>query len=148
MREDREHLHVLSICFYVFGALIGLAGCIPFIHLSMGIAIVSGSFNTGRGQGPPAAFGWFFIGIACAIITLFWSLAACAVCTGRFLSQRRHYIFCLVVACVCCLQMPLGTVLGVFTIIVLQRPTVKELFEAEKTLDALPASERDMREAF
>ncbi len=37
-------------------------------------------------------------------------------------------MFCLVMACVACLFMPFGTVLGVFTIIVLARPSVQTLF--------------------
>ncbi len=47
---------------------------------------------------------------------------------GRKLARRRSWTFCLVVASIECLFMPYGTVLGVFTIIVLLRPTVKELF--------------------
>ena len=47
---------------------------------------------------------------------------------GRGLAQRKRYMFCLVVACVECLFMPFGTVLGVFTIIVLSRDSVKALF--------------------
>jgi len=37
-------------------------------------------------------------------------------------------MFCFVVACIECLFMPFGTVLGAFTIIVLMRPSVKNLF--------------------
>ena len=38
-------------------------------------------------------------------------------------------MFCFVIACLACMQMPLGTILGVFTIIVLARPSVKEMFD-------------------
>jgi hypothetical protein len=44
------------------------------------------------------------------------------------MAHRKHYTFCLVMAGVECLFMPFGTVLGVFTILVLNRQTVKELF--------------------
>ena len=47
---------------------------------------------------------------------------------GRRLTQRTSYTFCLVMAGCECLLMPLGTALGIFTIIVLMRPSVKELF--------------------
>ena len=40
-------------------------------------------------------------------------------------------MYCLVVAAVECIFMPFGTVLGVFTIIVLMRPGVKERFGVE-----------------
>jgi hypothetical protein len=66
----------------------------------------------------------------CAVLmALGATLAACIAVAGRFLSQRRRYLFCLVMACVmAALSMPFGTVLGVFTIIVLMRPTVKAAF--------------------
>jgi hypothetical protein len=38
---------------------------------------------------------------------------------------------CFVVAAIECIFMPFGTVLGVFTIIVLSRPSVKALFQSE-----------------
>lgn len=59
-----------------------------------------------------------------------WTAAALLLFAGRFLSQRRHWLFCLIVAGLSCLNMPLGTVLGVFTIIVLNRESVKSLFAA------------------
>jgi hypothetical protein len=45
-------------------------------------------------------------------------------------------MFCLVMAGIQCIFMPFGTVLGVFTIIVLMRNSVKEAFTANKTLEA------------
>ena len=50
---------------------------------------------------------------------------------GRSLAMRKRYMFALVVACVECIFMPFGTVLGVFTIIALSRESVKALFSAE-----------------
>jgi hypothetical protein len=35
-------------------------------------------------------------------------------------------------ACIICLSIPFGTVLGVFTIIVLNRPTVKARFDGQQ----------------
>jgi hypothetical protein len=40
-------------------------------------------------------------------------------------------LYCLVVAGIECIFMPFGTVLGVFTIIVLMRPSVRNLFGVE-----------------
>ncbi len=55
-------------------------------------------------------------------------LAALSFLTGRFLARRQHPTFCIVVSALDCMCMPLGTALGVFTILVLQRPSVKEMF--------------------
>ena len=50
------------------------------------------------------------------------------VLSGLFLRARKHWTFSIVVAAIDCLHFPLGTVLGVFTIIVLIRPSVRELY--------------------
>ncbi|MBA2482197.1 MAG: hypothetical protein H0V44_16165 [Planctomycetes bacterium] len=47
---------------------------------------------------------------------------------GTRLKDRTSYTFCQVVAAISCVNVPLGTVLGVFTLIVLQRPGVRALF--------------------
>jgi len=57
-----------------------------------------------------------------------WTFAAMVAFAGRSLQTRQRYTFCLVMAGIECIFMPVGTVLGVFTIIVLVRDSVKELF--------------------
>jgi hypothetical protein len=42
--------------------------------------------------------------------------------------RRKHFTFCLIMAAVECIFMPFGTVLGTFTILVINRPSVRELF--------------------
>jgi uncharacterized membrane protein HdeD (DUF308 family) len=50
--------------------------------------------------------------------------------SGLCLRARKGRTFSLVVAGINCLHIPLGTVLGVFTIIVLIRDSMRELYEA------------------
>ena len=91
---------------------------------------------------PPAAFGWIFVGFAAFMIAIFWCLAIASILAGRRLAAHRSYTFCLVVASIECLFAPVGTVLGVFTIVVLMRPTVKELFgESPATVATSPTGE-------
>ena len=47
---------------------------------------------------------------------------------GRFIALRRHRMFCLVIAGLICLWVPLGTALGVYTFVILTRPGVIEWF--------------------
>ena len=130
MNQDEAHLRLLSIFHYVVGGMAALFACFPIIHLIVGIALIASQESSGRGGGPPPFIGWLFAVVAGVFILGGWALAVCLICAGRFLAKRRHYLFCFVIACVSCLFMPFGTVLGVFTIIVLMRPSVKELFEA------------------
>lgn len=50
------------------------------------------------------------------------------IMAGRKLTSHNSHTFCLVIAGLECLWVPMGTILGVFTLIVLLRPSVKVLF--------------------
>jgi hypothetical protein len=127
MDTDAEHLRLLSIFHYVVGGLVGLLSLLPLLHMFIGIMMVTGRFEQ---DAPDEArlFGWFFIVVAALAIVVGFSCAIAIVLTGRFLARRVYYTFCLVMAAVECLFVPIGTVLGVFTILVLQRPTVRAMF--------------------
>jgi len=126
--SDLQHLQLLSIFHYIVGGMSILCGCFPFIHVGMGIAMLSGAFDQAGQGGPPRELGWLFIAIGGAIILVLWTYGILVVVCGRKLSTRRNYWFCFVMACIECLEVPFGTVLGVFTIIVLLRPSVKARF--------------------
>jgi len=129
MDQDLEHLRLLSIFHYVVGGIAGLFACFPCIHLVVGIVLVSGGIQPGPHQQPPPAFlGWLFIALGATFIIVGWTVAVLILLAGRFLAHYSHYMFCFVVAMIECLFMPFGTVLGVFSIIVLMRPSVKSIF--------------------
>lgn len=134
MSQDLEHLRLLSIFHYVVAGLAALFACFPIFHLVTGIAMVSGAFEDEFG-GPPAMFGWMFIAFAAIFIIFGWAFAIALFLAGRSLAQRKHYLFCLVMAGISCIFTPFGTVLGIFTIIVLMRPSVKELFGASNVVE-------------
>lgn len=131
MNKDYEHLKWLSVGFYVSAGLTALFACFPFIHLFMGIAMLAGKFEQEKNP-PPPFVGWFLIGIASVFILLGFTLAICNFFAGRFLKQQTKYTFCFVIAVVNCMFAPLGTVLGIFTIIVLLRDSVKALFDKQQ----------------
>lgn len=131
-QQDAEQLRLLSILQFVYAGLMGLMALIPVIHVTLGVAIVSGALPMGPSSSasgpPPAMMGWFFIVLGGAIILFGLLTATLNVLAGLFLRRRTHRTFCMVVAAVDCLNMPLGTALGVFTLIVLVRPGVRAAF--------------------
>lgn len=129
--QDLEHLRLLSLFHYILGGLTAFFACIPFIHVGLGIAMVLGKLDQGKNP-PPPAIGWLFVVVGGFFILAGWTLAALMIVAGRKLARRRNRGFCTVVAAFSCLMMPLGTILGVFTLMVLSRPTVRRLFDAEK----------------
>jgi len=121
----------LSIFHYVVGGLTALFACFPIFHLLLGLSFLFGGFGPPpEEEFPFRLFGLMFTLIPAVIILSGWILAGFIIAAGYFLSKRRHYTFCLVVAGVECIFIPFGTVLGIFTIIVLVRPTAKALFQA------------------
>ena len=57
------------------------------------------------------------------------AIAVCMILAGRFIARRKRYWFIFIMACIECALFPFGTVLGVFTIIVLARESVKDVFK-------------------
>ena len=132
MNQDDQHLKLLSIFHYVFGAVTAVFSLFGLIHLTIGLFMVLAPEKLDARVPPPAFIGWVFAIAGAAIIVVGWLFAAFIITTGRFLARRGHYQFCLVMGAIECLLMPLGTVLGVFTILVLSRLAVKAAFEADR----------------
>ena len=129
--QDAAHLDLLGVFHYVVAGLSALFSLFPVIHLVMGLAIVTGhmgDMHAKPGEPDPALFGWFFVVIAVVLITCGLTFSALLAYAGRCLRQRRRYTFCVVMAAISCAFMPFGTVLGVFTLIVLTRPSARLLF--------------------
>lgn len=135
---DDEQLRLLSIFHYVVGGMAALFGCIPIFHLAMGILFLTqpGLMKgpPGGNSPPPADFiGWMFVVLGSVFILSGWTLAILLVVAGRCIAQRKRLLFCTIVAGVGCVFMPFGTILGVFSLIVLTRSSVKELFASSSS---------------
>ena len=142
--EDREHLKLLVIFHYVLAGLTALGACFPIIHLVVGLFLVTGGIPAPeQDEHVPMAVGWIFVAVAGCMIVLGMALAVCIFLAARNLQKRTGHTFCFVVACMMCMMFPFGTALGVFTIIVLNRPTVKALFAGYGT-DAVSEFERSV----
>ena len=129
MQQDEEHLKLLSIFHYVVGGMVGLFSLFPIFHLIMGLVFILAPSTTESGGGaPPAFIGWIFVIFAGVFIAIGMSFAACIISAGVSLGRHKNYMFCFVMAAIECIFMPFGTVLGIFTIVVLSKPAVKELF--------------------
>lgn len=127
--QDVEHLRLLSIFHYVCAGLAALFALFPVFHLVFGLVMLFAPqvFGPANNQ-PPQIIGLLFVIFAGAFMVMGWTFAALLALAGRSLARRKRYTFCLVMAGLACMFMPFGTVLGVFTIFVLVRPSVKLLF--------------------
>ena len=129
---DNEHLKILGICFYVMG---GLAMFYSLIFGAYGafLAMISGmsgleDLDTGEAAEVMEVFG--MIGSIMGIVIVFiLVMAALMLYVGWSLRSRKNLLLCQIVAGITCLSIPLGTLLGVFTLTTLSRPSVKLEFQ-------------------
>ncbi len=125
---DLSHLKTLAICHWVWGGLTILGSSVFIIHIVMGIMMLSGAFGGKGSQAPPEIIGWAFIGIGSCLVIGGWALGIATICSGFYLNKQKKKFFSMVVAGINCALMPIGTVLGIFTFLVLSKPTMKEIY--------------------
>lgn len=155
--SDLQHLKILAICHWVFGGMLGLFACLGILYLVIGIVIFNqtkpattsvstppatvvtrgnGSMNvrvnataTRSSSDDDRTLGIVFTSMGSAFIVLGGVGGGLNLYSGFGLLRQRRRRLSLVVAALDCLSIPLGTVLGIFTMIVLARATVKTLYQ-------------------
>jgi len=129
---DNEHLKMLSIFHYVlagfaFAGLLFL--CVHFLIMTAVFTNPAISNSPKNQLGPPpevfmAIFMFFYLVFGGMLL----AVAVLNLLSANFLRKRKHRTFSLVVAGLDCMQIPFGTALGVFTIMVLTRASVREQY--------------------
>lgn len=128
MNKDIQHLNLLSVFHYIVGGCLLVFASIPIFHFVLGLMMVFSPATLGRGPAPPPMVGWLLAVFGGLAVLLGWSLGIAILIAGWFLHRRTHHLYCFIMACFSLMFQPFGTVLGVFTILVLMRPSVKQLF--------------------
>ncbi len=131
---DADHLNLLAIFHFIGAGLAGLGILFLVAHYAMMHTLMTNP-DIWKNQKQPmpvrpeqlfAIMKWFYL------VMGFWFVVSAILnlISGLCLRARKHRAFSLVVAGIDCLHLPLGTVLGVFTIVVLSRESVKEVYTA------------------
>jgi hypothetical protein len=145
-RRDSEHLKMLSIFYFVFCGLNSIGLFAGVLYMAIGLAMVVGS-TSGGANAPPQAIGFLLVGVGFFATILIGVIATCVGLTGYYLQKRKRRMFCFVVACcICCVSVPVGTLLGIFTILVLQRESVKEMFRTAAVTASPAAPQEDTQD--
>lgn len=119
--DELRYLKALVIGHYVVAALVALSTLVPAANM------VAGMRDAGMWPDPDLSGTTFFVVLA-LVIAMGLGMTGLISVAGYCLSRRRKYMFCMVAAALSCLLVPLGTVLGVSTLVVLTRPRVRALF--------------------
>ena len=128
--KDTEHLKILSIVYYITGVVTLFKSAVFLIHVFLGIIFIIIASSSGEDE--LAIPGFIFLAIGCIGFLLGILIGILKLVTGYMLGKRKMRMFCLIVGVLSCLSIPYGTTQGVFTIIVLVRQSVVNLFTPEQ----------------
>ncbi|MCK4563350.1 MAG: hypothetical protein KAU94_01600 [Verrucomicrobia bacterium] len=116
MNEIKKKLRILSTCYYVLAIL-----CIPASFVAPLMIILSTQNSDDDMKGMVIFFS--AVGLISSLI-----LASGIAAVGYGLRKQRWRTYCFVVSCLICPSFPIGTALGVFSLIILNKPETKQIF--------------------
>lgn len=140
--QDRQHLKYLAIGHYVYAGLTAVFSVIWIAYFGLIMMFINSPPPTDGGIGDPsssaAEFGIFFAVIMGFTLVFSLIYLACVIMAGRCLSRRKGYWFTFVIAILECFSVPFGTALGVLTLVVLLRDSVKVLYGLKEPAEPSP----------
>ena len=129
--KDREHLRLLEIFHYIWGTISCIWGLVGLFYVQLGVVMSRTFFRTPESESFSQFFAGLWIAMSVVGVVLFETSGALSLIAGWKYGKRRSYRFCFIVAVVNCLLVPVGTALGAFSIFVLNRPSVRALFQGQ-----------------
>jgi len=136
--EDEQHLDLLAIFHFVWAAPLFLLSLLPIVHIGIGLMVMFEEVGEGHPGPPPFLFGLIFVIMGSVFVGLGMTCVVLNVISGLSLRKRTRKTLSLVTAGINCIFLPVGTVLGVFTIIVLLRESVVRLYATGTSAPPLP----------
>ena len=133
--RDEDHINILAVCYWVFGALgiftsIGAGLYMAFLATMM--QQMSNEVGAAAGDIPELEMlgnlPGVILGLGVLLVVLGVVGAIMKIITGFLLKKRKAYTFCLITAGLTSLSLPFGTIIGVFTFVVLMRKQVARAF--------------------
>ncbi len=125
---DDTHLRLIPVLYWLSGGLLGLYA----LFIGAYFALIGGMFFTvpfGPGESPSTEVGWLWIAMTVFTLVIVGGLAVLKIMAGFWVRDRTHRVGTMVAAALSCLEIPYGTAIGVFTLVVLARPSVAALYE-------------------
>ena len=127
----RRYLKLLSIFHYVYGGFLAFLSFFCFFLVFAGLNMInSPEFYSIEPSGEVMSeeLGYLFASVG-AIFGIVAQITAIGIIfSGRFLRRHKNYSYSFLVAFWMSLSVPFGTILGILTIIVLSRESVKKLY--------------------
>jgi hypothetical protein len=132
---NNEHLNLLSIFYFVFGGLSLMLAFVMLIYTVVFGAIFSNPSIRQEMDATEPVVGYVFGIVSIIFLVIFvlvLSVGILQIVAGFKIRQKKNRIFNIVIGSLALPSFPLGTALGVFTIIVLSKPSVIAMFQREQ----------------
>lgn len=128
--EQKNNIELLSTLHYVWGGITLFASLFVLIYVLVG----AGLLFSGMGSGELAEqfTGGVFMLFGLFGFLLVVAIGIMSILCGKYLKERRNRMFCLVISALSCANAPLGLLLGIFTIMEIEKPEIKKEFEDNK----------------
>jgi hypothetical protein len=136
--RDCDHLKLLTIFHYIVGGLTIAMASFFIIHFAMALMMYANPDmlpKQPQGPQPPQALWLVFACFAGGMILLGWTFGILTIVSGRMMAKRRARTFSFIIAGLNCFCFPYGTALGVCTILVLSRDSVRQLYDHSRQVE-------------
>jgi hypothetical protein len=127
--RDLEYVRLLKIFHFVWGVFCCFFGLIGLAYGYLGTAVLRTFERHPGNENPPMLFATISIVFSVAGFIVFETCGVLSLFAAGKYRKPHNYRFCFLVSILNCFLLPVGTALGVFAIFVLNRPSVKTLFE-------------------
>jgi len=134
MEEDIHYLNLLATFHLIVAGIVGLLSCLPLIDLFIGVPMLKDvpyALSQNEFFSQTTITPLIFILLPSGMAVIGWMFAVAIALNGYYLKNRKWLNYCMIVSGIETIFMPFGTVLGVFTIILLTKPNIKNLFDEE-----------------
>lgn len=122
--QKKSYLDILAVFHYVNGALTALMALAAVVFLLIGLGASSGWGDDFEPE-PTCAL----VAIIFFVLVLVGGYAILNLLAGRALHTRSNRILVLITSGINCLNMPFGTLLGIFTFVMMVDPEVRWMFD-------------------
>ncbi len=125
MQVEDHNLRIFRILYIIKGILILLFAFLPVFYIFLGVFLF---YNEGTPEAQSHFGSLLVICIGIMVFLFLLVLGILTLLTAKYLGETRNYDFIFVMAIINCLTGVLGILLGIFTILELNKPHVKRLF--------------------
>lgn len=128
MEQKPNNLNTFRILFLVKGIITLGFSLFFMLYAGMGFFFNAAIEHNQETPELPFNFGWIFVIIGGLGIIICVAFGILTLLASKYLKEVKNYNFIFAVAVINCLTGVLGILLGVFTLVELTKPEVKQLF--------------------